>query len=87
MKTKGGPLCAVTIGFQTFLMPVASGMKLVQIFTQAVDCDESYDGSYERKYTAGKQVAVHFTTVRDDQVRLPDAQPKGQKVVLLEAPK
>ncbi|HEY4294538.1 hypothetical protein [Luteibacter sp.] len=86
MKPKKGPLCVITIGFQTFLMPVTAGMKLVQLLGQAIECEEFYAGTYERRYTAGKQVDVHLATVRDDQVRLPDPEPKQRKVLRLEGP-
>lgn len=64
------PMCAVDIGYQTYLMPATAGMKLVQLLTQAVECDKDYeDGGYV--YTAGDQVSVSYRNVRSAQIRMP----------------
>ncbi|MEI7036462.1 hypothetical protein [Fulvimonas yonginensis] len=69
-KTKNEPMCAVKIGYYTYLMPATAGMKLVQLLQQAVECEEHYeDAGYV--YVAGDQVNVSYRNVRNGQIRMP----------------
>lgn len=68
-KPKGEPMCAVTIGYNTYLMPAATGMKVVQLLQSAFECDSDWDE--ERVYVVKELVNVDFRSVRANQIRMP----------------
>jgi hypothetical protein len=68
---KSGPMCIVTLNHHDFLMPVATGMKIVQLMGEAVECNSTYERGLDYTYTVGKPVKIEFTTVRHDQIRMP----------------
>lgn len=70
-KVKSGPMCIVTIWHREYLMPVATGMKIVQLLSEALEVDSDYGGHGEYSYTVGKPVPCEFKTVRPDQLRMP----------------
>ncbi|WP_424682943.1 hypothetical protein [Frateuria sp. YIM B11624] len=69
-KPKNEPMCAVKIGYQTFLMPASAGMKVVQLLNHAVECRENYEHS-GYVYEAGEQVSVSYRNVKNGQIRMP----------------
>lgn len=74
-KLKNEPMCVVKIGYHTHLMPATAGMKVVQLLTQAVECEEHYeDAGYV--YDAGDQVNVSYRNVRPGQIRMPQGTTK-----------
>lgn len=81
-KPKNEQMCVVKIGYRDYLMPASAGMKLVQLLTQAVECEENYQGDLEFVYVAGDQVNVSYRNVRDSQIRMSDGQviPKSRRL-------
>lgn len=68
--TKPVPLCCVTIGYQTFLMPAAQGMKLIDLMNSAASCERNYeDGGY--RYLVGEQPEVKYVSVKPNQIDFP----------------
>lgn len=70
-RSKNTPMCIVTFGYRHFLMPVVSGMKLVQLLGESVECESNYEGGGELTYEIGDPVKVEFVTVRPSQLRMP----------------
>lgn len=70
-KPKNEPMCAVTIGYQTLLMPASLGMKVVQMLQSAFECDR--DWGDDREYIVKEQITVEFRSVRASQIRFPEA--------------
>lgn len=78
---KQQPMCAVTIGFDTYLMPAAAGMKVVELMQQAVTTDRTY-GTARDSYEAGEPPQISFQVVRPSQIRMQpgaDIEPAGPK--------
>ncbi len=67
---KQQPMCALTIGFDTFLMPAAAGMKVVELMQQAVTTDRTY-GTAADTYEAGEPPRISLQVVRPSQIRMP----------------
>lgn len=69
-QTKPVPLCCVTVGYQSFLMPAQLGMKLVDLMNSAVICQMDYqkDGHC---FTPKEQPRVEYVSVRPGQVIAP----------------
>lgn len=67
---KQQPMCAVTIGFDTYLMPAAAGMKVVELMQQAVTTDRTY-GTAPETYEAGEPPRISLQVVRASQIRMP----------------
>lgn len=70
-KPKNEQMCVVKIGYRDYLMPAAAGMKVVQLLTQAVECEERYEGNLDFIYEAGDQVSVSYRNVRSSQIKMP----------------
>lgn len=68
-KPKNEPMCAVTIGYQTLLMPASLGMKVVQMLQSAFECDR--DWGDDREYIVKEQITVEFRSVRAEPIRMP----------------
>ncbi|ULU26615.1 hypothetical protein [Dyella terrae] len=81
-KPKSEQMCVFKIGYRDYLMPAAAGMKVVQLLTQAVECEEHYEGDLEFVYVAGDQVNVSYRNVRSGQIHMPDGQviPKSRRL-------
>ncbi|WP_153159656.1 hypothetical protein [Zoogloea sp. 1C4] len=69
MAAKPQPMCAVTIGFETYLLPSAAGMKLVDLMQQALACERDF--GIGNNVTATGPVDVHYRSVRPDQITMP----------------
>ncbi|EHP39403.1 hypothetical protein OR16_31619 [Cupriavidus basilensis OR16] len=64
---KAVPMCIVSIGFQDYLLPAASGMKLVDIMTSAVECEKS--GYLPVRVVIGEQPEVKLEMVKPQHIR------------------
>lgn len=74
---KNPTMCAVQIGYQTVLMPAASGMKVVALLADAMDCNQHHDDDFRPVYEVGEPLSVQYKSVRPGQIRLPQrAQPR-----------
>lgn len=69
MAAKPQPMCAVTIGYETYLLPSAAGMKLVDLMQQALACKADY--GLGDTVTATGPVDVKYRSVRPDQITMP----------------
>ena len=63
------PMCAVTIGFETYVLPAAAGMKLVGLMQQALACEHGY-GIGDTVAATGP-VRVTYRSMRSDQITMP----------------
>lgn len=63
------PMCAVTIGYETYVMPATAGMKVVELFQQAVACESDY--GLGDTVTATGPVRVTYRSVRPEQITMP----------------
>lgn len=68
---KTGPMCIVTFGHRHLLMTVPSGMKLVQLLGEGIECESEYTGGMELTYVMGEPLRVEFVTVNPSQLRMP----------------
>ncbi|SOZ12060.1 hypothetical protein [Cupriavidus taiwanensis] len=65
---KAVPMCVVSIGYQDFLMPVSSGMKLVDLMSTAVGCETR---GYPTEVTIRDQPEIRMEMVKAKQIRAP----------------
>jgi hypothetical protein len=63
---KAIPICCVTIGYQSFLMPAAIGMKVVDLMTSEVTCKRDY--AMGEIYVPGDNPTVEYVSVRANQL-------------------
>ena len=63
------PMCAVTIGFETYVLPSPAGMKLVELMQQALSCESDY--GIGDTVTATGPVRVTYRSMRPDQITMP----------------
>ena len=63
------PMCAVTIGYETYVLPSAAGMKLVELMQQALACENDY--GIGDTVTATGPVRVTYRSMRPDQITMP----------------
>ena len=63
------PMCAVTIGYETYVLPSAAGMKLVELMQQALNCENDY-GIGDTVVATGP-VRVTYRSMRPDQITMP----------------
>lgn len=63
------PMCAVTIGYETYVMPAAAGMKVIELFQQAIACESDY--GLGDTVTAVGPVRVTYRSMRPDQTTVP----------------
>ncbi|EMQ6642032.1 hypothetical protein RXE51_005963 [Pseudomonas aeruginosa] len=67
--------CIVSIGYQRLLVPQAQALKLMEITSKALQCDHEYDTSKGRYlYRVGEPLEIEVTTVRAEQLIMPDAE-------------
>lgn len=83
-RTKSQPMCIITIGFQNLLLPISDGMKVVQLLSQAIDCEQQYEGGGEFTYVVHEQVDVGLKTVQPRQIREIDRTSPARPLLLLE---
>jgi hypothetical protein len=67
---KQQPMCAVTIGYETYLMPASAGMKVVELMQQAISTERTY-GMSKHEYEAGEAPSVSYHAVRPSQIKMP----------------
>lgn len=63
------PMCAVTIGYETYVMPASAGMKVVELMQQALACECDY--GIGDTITATGPVNVTYRSMRSDQITMP----------------
>lgn len=63
------PMCAVTIGFETYLMPADAGMKVVQLMQQAVTAEREF---IRETYCVGDTPRVEYVAVKQSQIKMPE---------------
>lgn len=63
------PMCAVTIGYETYVMPASAGMKVVELMQQAIACEPDY-GIGDTVNATGP-VRVTYRSMRPDQITMP----------------
>lgn len=66
------PMCAVTIGFETYLMPADAGMKVVQLMQQAATAERDFSRSLHSTYIAGDTPRVEYVAVKQSQIQMPE---------------
>lgn len=66
---KQPPMCAVTIGFETYVLPAPAGMKLVELMQQAMACKSDY--GFGDTFTATGPARVIYRSMRPDQIKMP----------------
>lgn len=74
-STKPVPMCCVTIGYQQFILPFASGMKLVELMQNAFTAQQHFDDRSLR-FVVGDQPSVEFVAVRPNQIVMPSDAPR-----------
>ena len=63
------PMCAVTIGYETYVLPSAAGMKVVELMQQAIACKPDYGLSDTVNATG--PVSVTYRSMRPEQITMP----------------
>ena len=63
------PMCAVTIGYETYVMPASAGMKVVELMQQAIACKPDY-GLGDTVNATGP-VSVTYRSMRPEQITMP----------------
>ena len=66
---KQQPMCAGTIGFETYVLPASAGMKLVELMQQAMACESDY--GLGQTVTATGPVRVTYRSMGADQIKMP----------------
>ena len=83
-RTANKPMCVVTIGFTSLLMPAADGARLMTMLGQAVEVDNDYrtlghlGGTW---VVSDKALRLEMEMVRADRVKMPEGSvqaPHGQ---------
>lgn len=88
-KSSQAPLCVVQIGFQQLLLPIAKGLKVIELLQGAAEVELAFDEG--RVYRVGKQPRIELTTVQPSDIEWPEAPPQpgrspAQRALLLPAP-
>lgn len=78
---KAVPLCCVTIGYQSFLLPTTDGMALVKLMQSAFQVQKGYDTAFF--YEVGEQPEVEFSIIKAAQVRAraTDTNARGERLL------
>ena len=63
------PMCAVTIGFETYVLPAAAGLKLVELMQQALQCESDYGVGTHVTVTGPAHVT--YRSMPLDQIKMP----------------
>lgn len=63
------PMCAVTIGYETYVMPASAGMKVVELMQQAIACESDY--GLGDTATATGPVRITYRSMRPEQITMP----------------
>lgn len=64
-------LAVVTIGYKRYLLPRAKATKLLEVMSEAVECDWDFSGD-SCNYTVGKSPSVELRFIDPGQVVMPD---------------
>lgn len=77
-RPKAQPMCALTIGFQTYLLPSSDGLKVMQLLQQASECECDYvDRGYVYRITG--PASIELKSVLPQQVRLREVDPHAPR--------
>lgn len=75
---KQTPMCCVEIGFQSFLMSVDDGMRVMKLMQNAIECEKTYSRDYEF-IPNDEPVRLEMKIVKSSQIF---ARPKNPTLVL-----
>jgi len=64
---KAVPMCVVRIGYREYLLPASGGMKLVELMTNAVECEQT--GYSPPQFVIGEQPEVQLKMVKPQHIR------------------
>lgn len=83
------PMCCVSIGYQSYLMPADAGMKVVQLMQEALRCDRDFSSSLGgHVYVVRDAPEIELAMVKPSQVRPAPVEPqpttRGGKQLLIE---
>jgi hypothetical protein len=73
MAIKSAQLCAIQIGFDDYIMPMADGLKLVALMTGAVKVKRRYDDCHKWEIEKPSDVHVQLVLVRHQDIVDPPA--------------
>lgn len=68
--------CCVTIGFESYLMPAAAGMKVVELMQQALACERRF--ARADRYTPTEAPRLELVMVRPDEVQPRTVEPAAR---------
>lgn len=75
-KAKTVSMCVVRIDLTDLVMPLAAGLKVVELLQGSVICERSYQ--LEPTYQLGDQPRTELTTVKPSQLRFRSGTPFDQ---------
>lgn len=69
------PICALTIGYETYIMPFSDGVKVAQLMQGAIHVETGYAEDYSRRlYRPKGTVEITIKTVSPSELMLPGDQ-------------
>lgn len=78
-RTTKQQLCVVKLGFQSFLLPQAQAVKFLDLASNALAAEYEYSDTRRMQYRIGDPPEVELTTVRADQLIMPESAMKPAK--------
>lgn len=70
------PLCVLTVGHQSYILPFLAGTKVAELMQQAIACRKEYSQDYSsNKYVLGQSAEVELANVRSADVVAPSGEP------------
>lgn len=67
-------MCVLRIGFAEYVMPIDSGLKIIQLMRGSVQCEVEYH-SHPLKYRCTRATEVELRSVTADQIILLSPEP------------
>lgn len=64
-------MCIVTIGYQHYLIPIADGLRVMDIMHKALSCEWNFREGSEKEFDVGDAPTLSMQTIRADQLRMP----------------
>lgn len=61
-------LAVIQIGYACYLVPAKNAAKVIELLSQAVECEDSF-GVRDRVYTITRPIVLEYRLVRASQVR------------------
>lgn len=69
MTIKNTQLACLRIGYQNYLMPMTSALKVAELMASAVCCEKQYDDGYT--YTPTVPAEIEFELVPPSRITMP----------------